>query len=137
MDRETRQKSPRRGARPRFPARTLSLLREPRMLGIRAGTEPRRFTGIWFVVVRERVFVRPWNDKPRGWHQTFLREARGAITVSGREITVRARRVRGNRLLDAIDAAYTEKYDTKASQKWVRGFALPERRSTTTELLPG
>jgi hypothetical protein len=120
----------------RFPRRVLSLLRDSRMLGIRAGTESHRFTGIWFVVVRERVFVRPWNDKPGGWRRAFLDEPRGAIQLAVREIPVRARQARGERLFDAIDAAYAEKYDTKASLKWVRGFATPGRRKTTLELLP-
>ncbi len=106
------------------------------MLGIRAGSDPHRFTGIWFVVVGDRVFVRPWNDRPGGWRRAFLRQPHGTITVSERGIAVRARQVRGDRLLDAIDAAYAEKYDTKASQKWVRGFATQRRRNTTTELLP-
>jgi hypothetical protein len=119
-----------------FPPRILSLLLGSRMLGIRAGTEPRRFTGVWFVVVAGRVFVRPWNDKPGGWYRAFLREPHGAISMSGREIPVRSRKTRGERLFDAIDAAYAAKYDTKASLKWVRGFALPRRRITTTELLP-
>jgi hypothetical protein len=122
--------------RRRFPARVLSILRDSRMLGIRAGTEPHRFTGIWFVLVADRVFVRPWNDKSRGWHRAFLREPRGRITVADFEVVVRARKVGGTRLLDAIDSAYAEKYDTKASQKWVRGFSAPRRRKTTTELLP-
>jgi hypothetical protein len=120
----------------RFPPRLLSLLRESRILGIRAGTEPHRFTGIWFVMVGDRVFVRPWNDNPAGWRRAFLEQPRGAISVSDREIPVRARQVRGERLLDAIDAAYAEKYDTKASRKWVRGLSTPRRRKTTTELLP-
>ena len=120
----------------RFPPRVLSLLRDSRMLGVRAGTGPHRFTGIWFVVVGDRVFVRPWNDEPAGWHRAFLDQPRGAITVSDREIPVRARQVRGERLLDAIDAAYAEKYDTKASLQWVRGLSTPRRRKTTTELLP-
>jgi hypothetical protein len=123
-------------ARRRFPEKTLALLRDSRMLGIRAGTQPHRFTGIWFVVLRGRVFVRPWNDKAGGWYRAFIREARGAIVVSGRQIPVRARRVRGDRLFDAVDLAYGEKYNTKASQKWVRGFSRPRRRMTTTELLP-
>ncbi len=120
----------------RFPQRVLSLLRESRMLGIRAGIKPHRFTGIWFVMVGDRVFVRPWNDKPAGWRRAFLEQPRGAISVSDREIPVCARQVRGERLLDAIDAAYAEKYDTKASLKWVRGLSTPRRRKTTTELLP-
>ncbi len=115
----------------------LSLLRNSRMLGIRAGTEPHRFTGIWFVMAGDRVFVRPWYDKPTGWHRAFANEPRGTILVSGREIPVRARKTRGDRLFDVIDAAYADKYDTKASLKWVRGFSLPRRRKTTTELLPG
>jgi hypothetical protein len=119
----------------RFARRTLDLLAESRMLGIRAGDD-HRFTGIWFVMVRDRVFVRPWYDKPTGWHRAFGRAPRGAITVSGREVRVRARPVHGERLYDAVDAAYAEKYDTKASQKWVRGFRLVRRRKTTTELLP-
>lgn len=110
---------------------------DARMLGIRAGTEPHRFTGIWFVVVDGRVFVRPWYDKPEGWHRALLLQSRGAIMVSDREIAVRARKVSGDSLLDAIDSAYAGKYDTKASLKWVRGFSTPRRRRTTTELLPG
>ena len=120
----------------RFPPRVLSLLREARILGIRAGAEPHRFTGIWFVVVGDRVFVRPWNDKPAGWRRAFLDQPRGAIAVSDREIPVRARQVRGERLLDAIDSAYARKYDSKASLKWVRGLSTPRRRTTTMELLP-
>jgi hypothetical protein len=123
--------------RRRFPANVLSIFRNSRMIGIRAGTEPHRFTGIWFVLVDDRVFVRPWNDEPGGWHRAFGREPRGTVAVSQREVAVRARKVAGNRLLDAIDSAYAEKYDTKASQKWVRGLATPRRRKTTTELLPG
>ncbi len=106
------------------------------MLGIRAGTESHRFTGIWFVMVGGRVFVRPWYDKPRGWRRAFLGEPRGTILVSGREILVRARKTRGERLFDSVDAAYAEKYTTKASLEWVRGFSLPRRRKTTIELLP-
>lgn len=105
------------------------------MLGVRAG-EDHRFTGVWFVLLGGRVFVRPWNDKAGGWHRAFLARPRGEILIFGREIPVRARAARGERLFDAVDAAYSRKYNTKASQKWVRGFSLARRRRTTTELLP-
>ncbi len=49
---------------------------------------------------------------------------------------VRAKKVRGERLLDAVDAAYAEKYDTPASLKCVRGFRHARRRATTTEFVP-
>ena len=104
-------------------------------MGIRAGTD-HRFTGIWFVVVGERLFVRPWNDDPNGWRERFRGDPRGAISVGKREIAVRAKPVRGERLVDAIQAAYGEKYATKGSQKWVNGFAAPKRRRTIVELLP-
>jgi hypothetical protein len=121
----------------RFSRRVLALLNESKILRIRAGTD-HRFLGIWVVVVRGRVFVRPWFDNSDGWRRAFLEEPRGAILVGGtkREIPVRARPVRGERVFDAIDAAYAGKYVTKASQKWVRGFATRRRRKTTLELLP-
>ena len=78
--------------------------------------------------------MRSWNDKPTGWYRAFRVEPRGSIQLVGREISVRARRTRSERLRDAVTRAYAEKYDTKASQKWVRGFAEPGRAVTTLEL---
>ena len=49
---------------------------------------------------------------------------------------MRARRTRGERLRDAVTRAYAGKYTTKASEKWVRGFAEPLRAATTLELVP-
>jgi hypothetical protein len=124
-------------ARRGFSAPVLALLRASRMLGIRAGAAgDHRFTGIWFVMVGDRVFVRPYNDKATGWYRAFRKDPRGGITVGKREITVRARTARGSGLFDAVDAAYARKYDTAASQKWVRGFHQTRRRKTTTELRP-
>ena len=42
----------------------------------------------------------------------------------------------GARVLDAVTAAYAEKYITKDSQKWVIGFAEAERVATTVEFVP-
>ena len=119
--------------RPGFSRLVLATLDAAKILGVRAGRE-HRFTGVWVVVVGGRVFVRSWNDKPTGWYRAFLEEPLGVIQApGGREIRVRARKVRGERLLDAIDDAYAAKYDTPASLKWVRGFAQPRRRATTLE----
>jgi hypothetical protein len=49
---------------------------------------------------------------------------------------VRAKQTRSERLRAAVSAAYAEKYNTKASLKWVRGFAEPERALATLELVP-
>lgn len=121
----------------RFSKPLLSALDSGKILGIRAGMEPHRFLGIWVVVVDGRVFVRTWNDKPRGWYRAFLAEPRGVMQIAtGRERRVVARRVRGGRLLDAIDEAYAEKYNTRASLKYVRGFKQARRRAKTLELVP-
>ena len=124
--------------RARFTRRLLSLLDASPALRIRAGSD-HRFLGIWVVVAKGRVFVRPWNDDPQGWRRAFLDEPRGAIRIAAlkREIPIRARAARGERLWDAIDAAYASKYATKGAQKWVRGLVDPKRRKTTMELLPG
>ena len=123
-----------------FSAPVLAAARDGKILGVRAGDE-HRFTAVWAVVVHDRVFARSWNDKPTGWRRAFLAEPNGVIQVPmrdapAREVRVRARPVRGERLLDAIDLAYAEKFDTPASRKWVRGLCDARRRLTTTEFVP-
>jgi hypothetical protein len=120
----------------RFSAPVLTALRDGTILGIRAGMAPHRYLAIWVVVVKDRVFVRPWNDKPHGWRKVFLDEPRGMIRIGDREIRIRARPTRSERTMDAVDRAYAEKYHTPGSRKWVTGFRRPRRRATTTELLP-
>jgi hypothetical protein len=119
----------------RFSGPALEELTRARILGVRAGTE-HRYTGVWVVVVEGRVFVRSWNDKPAGWYRAFRAEPLGSIQLAGREVAIRTRQLRGERLRDAVTSAYAEKYNTKASQKWVRGFAEPHRAAAMLELLP-
>jgi hypothetical protein len=119
----------------RFSGPTLEELAGAKVIGVRAGTE-HRYTGVWVVVVEGGVFVRSWNDKPTGWYRAFQAQPAGTIQLAGREIPIRARQLRGVRLRDAVTRSYAGKYDTKASEKWVRGFAEPHRSTTTLELLP-
>ena len=81
----------------RFSGPTLEELAEAKILGVRAGAE-HRYTGVWVVVVAGRAFVRSWNDKPTGWYRAFLAQPLGSIQLGGREIAIRARRLRGERL---------------------------------------
>jgi hypothetical protein len=120
----------------RFSADVLEALRDGKILGIRAGTQPHRFIGIWVVVVEGRVFVRSWSLKPRSWYRTFLEEPRGTIQVAGQEIEVRAVHTRSERLKAAVDRAYAEKYKTPGSIKYLQDFGRPPSRDTTTELVP-
>ena len=114
----------------------VAAIREGKILGIRAGSQPHRFIGIWAVVVEERVFVRSWSLKPRSWYRAFLEEPRGAINVEGHELPIRAVRTRSERLKDAVDMAYLEKYKTPGSIKYARDMGRKKSRDTTTELVP-
>jgi hypothetical protein len=115
--------------------RVLSIVNDRKILWLRSGCE-HRFTGVWAVVLRDRVFVRSWNDKPTGWYRAFLEEPRGAIRLGDRLIRERARMATSDRVVKAVEKAYADKYRTPASLKYVRGFKLPRRRRTTTELIP-
>jgi hypothetical protein len=119
----------------RFSKEALEALARAKILGVRAGTE-HRYTGVWVVVVDGRVFARSWNDKPTGWFRSFRTQPNGSIQFAGQEVAVLGKPVRSSRLRDAVSAAYAEKYDTKASQKWVQGFAEPERAVNTIEFIP-
>ncbi len=120
----------------RLPRDLVAAVRDSKVVGIRAGTRPHRFIGIWAVVVEGRVFVRSWSLKPRSWYRTFLAEPRGALQVSGREVPVRAVRTRSERLKGAVSQAYLEKYDTPGAVKYARDLGRAKSRATTTELVP-
>ena len=118
-----------------FKSADVEALNKAKILGVRAGTE-HRYTGVWVVVVEDRVFARSWYDKPTGWFRAFKEEPSGTIQVGDREIPVRGKPVRSARLRDAVTAAFAEKYNTKGSRKWVEGFAEPERLPNTIEFVP-
>ena len=124
-------------AKGRFAKEVVTAIRNARIMGIRAGTKPHRIIGIWAVVVENRVFVRSWGLKEKGWYRAILDEPSGLIEVAGREIPVRAVFTRSERLKKAVDRAYAEKFNTPGSKHFVQGFARSKkRRDTTTELLP-
>ena len=120
----------------RFSQDVVTAIDKGKILGIRAGTKPHRFIGIWAVVVEGRVFVRSWSLKPRSWYRTFLEEPRGTINVDGQEIAVRAVRTRSERLKAAVDRAYLEKYKTPGSIQYAKDLGGEKSRATTTELVP-
>ena len=120
----------------RFPADIVAAIRNGKILGIRAGTQPHRIIGIWAVVVEGRVFVRSWSLKPRSWYRTFLEDPEGIIQVGDVQLPVRAVRTRSERLKDAVDRAYREKYNTPGSIKYVEDLGGEKSKATTTELVP-
>jgi hypothetical protein len=120
-----------------FPRPVVAAIDEARILGVRAGARSRhRFVGIWAVVVEGRVFSRSWSQRPGGWFRTFLEDPLGTIRVGERQVSVRAVRVRSERLRDGVERGYAQKYATPGSLKYVRGLRTSRRRDTTIEFLP-
>lgn len=108
-----------------------------KIMGIRAGDNAdHRFTGVWPVVIDGRLFARSWTLTKGGWYRTLLDVPIGVIQVGERVVRIRARHVKSERLRDEVEAGYAEKYPTKASLKYVRGFRTPRRRDATIEFLP-
>jgi len=118
----------------RFSSAVLALIEKNKMLGVRSGKE-HNYTRIWVVVIKRRVFVRSWNDKSTGWYRAFLENPFGTIHAGEREIRMRAKKIRAKSLLDAMERAYREKYNTPASLKWVKGFGTAKRRAATLEFV--
>lgn len=119
----------------RFAAGVVDAFRKAKIIGVRSGSE-HKYTGVWVVVVDDRVFARSWSDKPTGWFQAFRKQPAGMVQVGDLEVSVRGRPVRSARLRDAVTLAFGEKYPTKGSRKWVEGFAEAERVVNTIEFVP-
>ena len=123
-------------AKLRFPKHVVEAIHKAKILGIQAGSDPHRFIGVWVVVAEGRVFIRSWSVKSGGWYRTFLLDSSGAMNVDGRDIAIRAVHTSSERLKDAVDRAYAEKYKTPAAMKYVRDLCGAKSRATTTELIP-
>jgi hypothetical protein len=123
-------------AKQSFSKDILAALQKSKSLRIRAGSEQHRFIGIWFVLVRYRVFVRSWSVKPKGWYRTFRKEPGGTVQLAGSEVTVRALSIRDKRLRDAIDRAYLAKYNSAGALRYAKDLGSAKSRATTLELIP-
>ena len=119
----------------RFDSEIVEAFRKAKIMGVRAGTE-HKYTGVWVVVVDDRVFARSWSDKPSGGFQAFRKQRSGMVQIGDLEVSVRGKAVRSARIRDAVTAAFGEKYPTKGSRKWVEGFAEPARVANTIEFVP-
>ena len=85
----------------------LDALRNAKILGVRSGSE-HRYTGVWVVMIGNRVFVRSWYDKPTGWFRAFKKEPIGTIQAGKLEVPVRGKPVRSVRMRDAVTVAFAE-----------------------------
>lgn len=122
--------------KPHFSEEILASVRKDMVIGLRAGTKPHCFIGIWAVVVENRVFIRSWSLKQKSWYHVFREEPQGTVQIAGQEFAVRTVQAHAEGLLDAIDRAYLEKYKTPGSIKYAQDLGRSESRATTTELVP-
>ena len=123
--------------RRRLPAAAIAKIDASKILGVRAGARSsHRYIGVWPVVIGGRAFARSWSLKPGGWYRSFLEDPRGTIQVGSRAIRIRALPVRSERIRDAVERAYAEKYPTPGSRMFVRGFRTKRRREATMEFVP-
>lgn len=121
----------------KFPRAVIAAIDAAKILGVRAGDRStHRFVGIWPIVIDGRVYGRSWSLKPGGWYRTFLDDPRGAIQVNKRTVRITAVPVRSERIKDAVERAYAEKYPTAGSRTYVRGFRTKRRREATMEFVP-
>jgi hypothetical protein len=121
----------------RLPRTVVAAIDASKILGVRAGARSdHRFTGVWPVVIEGRVFARSWTLTRDGWYHAFLMDAIGTLQVGERQVRIRAVPTRSERLRDAVERAYAEKYPTPGARKYVRGFRTPRRRAATIEFVP-
>jgi uncharacterized protein YdhG (YjbR/CyaY superfamily) len=121
----------------RLPPSVVKALDATKYLGLRVGARTdHRFIGIWVVVVEGRAFARSWTLKPDGWFRAVARDAAATLRIGERTVRVRCVRVAAPRLLDAIEHAYADKYNTPGSLPFVRGFRTSRRRAATVEFVP-
>jgi hypothetical protein len=123
----------------KFSKAFLKCISETQITSVRVGIGRNKFTGIWMVVVKDRIFGRSYYGAERSWFTALLNGDNGEIKC-GKEIIP----VKGVKPADidainkAINKAYEKKYLIKAfNKKWTDGLAEPERVARTMEFLPG
>lgn len=121
-----------------FSKELLKCIKETQITSVRVGKDRDKFTGIWMVVVKDRIFGRSYNGAERSWFTSLLNGEHGDIKC-GKEIIA----VKGVKPVDiktitpAVNKAYEKKYLIKAyNKKWVDGLCENERIARTMEFIP-
>jgi len=104
----------------------------------RPGKDREKFTGIWMVVVEDRIFGRSYTLSERSWYTALASGEAGDIKCGKEIIPIKGAKPKDIKsITGAINKAYEKKYLVKASnKKWVDGLAEPERVARTMEFIP-
>jgi hypothetical protein len=121
----------------KFSKTFLKCINETQITSVRAGKDRTKFTGIWMVVVGDRIFGRSYYGSERSWYTTLLNGEDGDIKCGKEIIHVKGVKPADiNAITDAINKAYGRKYLAKAhNKKWVDGLCEPERVARTMEFV--
>ena len=116
----------------------LKCINETQITSLRAGKDRTKFTGIWMVEVKGRIFGRSYQLAERSWYTAFLNGDSGDISCGKEIIPVKGLKPADIDVInEAINKAYEKKYLVKAyNKKWVDGLARAERVARTMEFIP-
>jgi hypothetical protein len=101
---------------------------------VRDNGELRRATPIWVVRAGDELYVRAAYEPNKGWHGVARTSRRARIQAGGvqKDVTIEDA---DQAILDAVDAAYREKYGPRYASI-VDKITDAEHRSTTLRLTP-
>ena len=122
----------------KFSKAFLKCITETQITSVRVGEGRDKFTGIWMVVVKDRIFGRSYYGAERSWYTTLLKGETGDIKCGNEIIPIKGLKPADiNTINKAINKAYEKKYLIKAfNKKWTDGLAEPERVARTMEFIP-
>jgi hypothetical protein len=122
----------------RFSKTFLKCINETQITSVRAGKDRTKFTGIWMVEVKKRIFGRSYQLSERSWYTAFSNGESGDIKCGKEIIPVKGLKPADIDVINgAINKAYEKKYLVRASnKKWVDGLTQPERVARTMEFIP-
>ena len=122
----------------KFSKAFLKSINETQITSVRVGKDREKFTGIWMVVVKDRIFGRSYYGAERSWYTALLKGEHGDIKCGKEILPVKGLKPADiNTITKAINKAYEKKYQVKAyNKKWVDGLCESERVARTMEFVP-
>jgi hypothetical protein len=123
----------------KFSKAFLKSINDTQVTSVRVGKGRDKFTGIWMVVVKGRIFGRSYYGAERSWYTALLNGDNGDIKCGNEIVPIKGMKPADiDAINKAINKAYEKKYLIKAfNKKWTDGLAEPERVNRTMEFLPG
>ena len=121
----------------KFSKSFLKCINDTQITSVRVGDGRDKFTGIWMVVVKDRIFGRSYYGAERSWYTALLKGDNGEIKCVKEIIPVKGVKPSDlDAINKAINKAYEKKYLVKAyNKKWVDGLAESERVGRTMEFI--